>query len=147
MAAGRDVGFEPVAWFNGGLFDDDAALPLDRERIETALRAAALDWSEIDPSIFGTLFERGLDPGKRSQLGAQYTDRDKIMAIVDPVIIRLLLAEWEVEKEKIAAAIAREDKAGPVWRRRRSGAVRVQLGAVEAGNRLSNSVGPVCRPR
>ena len=25
-------------------------------------------------SIFGTLFERGLDPSKRSQLGAHYTD-------------------------------------------------------------------------
>ena len=51
-----------------------------------ALKAAALDWSEIDPSILGTLFERGLDPDKRSQLGAHYTDRDKIMRIVDPVI-------------------------------------------------------------
>ena len=88
MATGGDVGFEPVAWFNGGLFDDDTALPLDREGIETALKAAALDWSEIDPSILGTLFERGLDPDKRSQLGAHYTDRDKIMRIVDPVIVR-----------------------------------------------------------
>ncbi len=134
MAAGGDVGFEPVAWFNGGLFDDDAALPLDWEGIETALRAAALDWSEIDPSIFGTLFERGLDPDKRSQLGAHYTDRDKIMAIVEPVIVRPLLAEWEVEKEKIAAAIAREDKTGLVWRRRRSGAIRVR-----ASQRLLNA--------
>ena len=88
MAAGGRVGFESVAWFNGGLFDDDTALPLDREGIEAALRAAALDWSEIDPSILGTLFERGLDPDKRSQLGAHYTDRDKIMRIVDPVIVQ-----------------------------------------------------------
>jgi len=37
----------------------------------TELRnAAGLNWSAIDVSIFGTLFERGLDPGKRSQLGA-----------------------------------------------------------------------------
>ena len=78
--------------------------------IETALRAAQLDWSEIDPSIFGTLFERGLNPDKRSQLGAHYTDRDKIMRIVEPVIIRPLLAEWEIEKEKIAAAIEKEDR-------------------------------------
>ena len=32
------------------------------------------------------LFERGLDPDKRSQLGAHYTDRDKIMMIVGPVM-------------------------------------------------------------
>ena len=66
-----------------GLFDDDTALPLDKAEIETTLQAAALDWSEIDPSILGTLFERGLDPDKRSQLGAHYTDRDKIMRIVE----------------------------------------------------------------
>ncbi len=112
MATGGDVGFEPVAWFNGGLFDDDTALPLDREGIETALKAAVLDWSEIDPSILGTLFERGLDPDKRSQLGAHYTDRDKIMRIVDPVIVRPLLAEWKTAKAEIAATVERADAAG-----------------------------------
>ena len=95
MSTGGDVGFESVAWFNGGLFDDDTALPLDRSEIDMALKAAALDWSEIDPSILGTLFERGLDPDKRSQLGAHYTDSEKIMRIVEPVIVRPLLAEWE----------------------------------------------------
>ncbi len=111
MSTGGRVGFEPVAWFDGGLFDDDTALPLGRAGIETALEAAALDWSEIDPSIFGTLFERGLDPDKRSQLGAHYTDRDKIVRIVDPVIARPLLAEWEAVRADIAAALARADGA------------------------------------
>ncbi len=60
------MGFEEVAWFNGGLFDDDTTLPLEKTDIDTVLAAAALDWSEIDPSILGTLFERGLDPDKRS---------------------------------------------------------------------------------
>ena len=120
MATGGDIDFQAVAWFNGGLFDDDTALPLDQEGIETALRAATLDWSEIDPSIFGTLFERGLDPDKRSQLGAHYTDRDKIMRIVDPVIVRPLLAEWEAEKAEIADKLERADGAG-------SSAVRTRL--------------------
>ena len=113
MSAGGDVGFETVAWFNGGLFDDDAALPLDAAGIETALAAAALDWSDVDPSILGTLFERGLDPDKRSQLGAHYTDRDKIMRIVEPVVVRPLLAEWEAAKAGIAATLARGEAAGP----------------------------------
>ena len=112
MSTGGRIGFEAVAWFNGGLFDDDSALPLDRAGIETALKAAALDWSEIDPSILGTLFERGLDPDKRSQLGAHYTDRDKIMRIIEPVIVRPLVAEWETEKARIAAALERAEYAG-----------------------------------
>ena len=60
---------------------------LEKSDIETVLAASDLDWSEIDPSILGTLFERGLDPGKRAQLGAHYTDRDKIMLLVEPVVI------------------------------------------------------------
>ena len=109
MATGGRVGFEPVAWFNGGLFADDAVLPLAKAEIDTVLQAATLEWSEIDPSILGTLFERGLDPDKRTQLGAHYTDRDKIMRIVEPVVIRPWLAEWEQEKEKIAAVLKRAE--------------------------------------
>ena len=119
MSTGGRIGFEAVAWFNGGLFDDDSALALERDEINTALKAATLDWSEIDLSILGTLFERGLDPDKRSQLGAHYTDRDKIMRIIDPVIVRPLLGEWESEKAMIAAALERAESARPEAARNR----------------------------
>ena len=111
MRTGGWVGFDPVHWFNGDLFNDDAALALERDEIGMALAAAALDWSEIDPSILGTLFERGLDPGKRSQLGAHYTDREKVMLIVEPVIVRPWLAEWATAREEIAACLGRADRA------------------------------------
>ena len=94
--AGRVDGAEPELSLN------DAALPLAKSEIETTLKAAALDWPEIDPSILGTLFERGLDPDKRSQLGAHYTDRDKIMRIVEPVVVRPWLAEWETVEDYVS---------------------------------------------
>jgi len=123
MKDGGAVGFEEVPWFNGSLFDDDTALPLDRPQVNAVREAAGLDWSEIDPSILGTLFERGLDPDKRSQLGAHYTDRDKIMQIVEPVIVRPWLAEWAACKEELSALLDREAKAGKSqaasrWRQR-----------------------------
>ena len=121
MRTGGRIGFEHVEWFNGGLFDDGAAFALTREDIDLARRAAALDWAEIDPSIFGTLFERGLDPGKRAQLGAHYTDRDKIMLIVEPVITRPWLAEWETAKADIAAALAQAQETRQVRVRAREG--------------------------
>ena len=126
MSTGGRIGFETVAWFNGGLFDDDTALPLDNSQIETTLKAAALDWSEIDPSILGTLFERGLDPDKRSQLGAHYTDRDKIMRIINPVVVRPWLAEWGTVKTEVAADLERADaaKSRAVRTRRREKAER-----------------------
>jgi type II restriction/modification system DNA methylase subunit YeeA len=111
MQSGGRVGFEHVEWFNGGLFDTDEVLPLDQEDTALVLKAARLDWSEIDPSILGTLFERGLDPDKRSQLGAHYTDRDKIMMLLDPVVIRPLQAEWDAVKAQIAQHMERAEKA------------------------------------
>lgn len=105
MKDGGAVGFEEVPWFNGGLFDSDEALPMDRDDVALALKAAKLDWQDIDPSILGTLFERGLDPSKRSQLGAHYTDREKIMMIVNPVIIEPLSREWDETKAEIEAEL------------------------------------------
>jgi type II restriction/modification system DNA methylase subunit YeeA len=105
MATGGDLDFTPIDWFNGGLFADDFALPVDAKDIDELLSAAERDWSQIDPSILGTLFERGLDPAKRSQLGAHYTDREKIMMIVQPVIIDPLWAEWAQALAQIKALI------------------------------------------
>lgn len=105
------VGFEPIDWFNGGLFEDGNALPLTETDIRIALDAAQQNWSEINPSIMGTLFERGLDPGKRSQLGAHYTDAEKIMLIVRPVIIEPLLKEWAEARTEIEAKLAQSKNA------------------------------------
>jgi type II restriction/modification system DNA methylase subunit YeeA len=111
MRTGGWLGLEQVPWFNGGLFDNDDALPLTADQLRRVKAAADLDWSDIDPSIFGTLFERGLDPGKRSQLGAHYTDREKIERVVEPVLERPLRAEWAEVKTRIEAALAKAGKA------------------------------------
>lgn len=110
MKSGGDFDLHRIEWFNGGLFDDDSVLPLERADIDLALKAARQDWSNIDPSIMGTLFERGLDPGKRSQLGAHYTDPEKIMMIVNPVIVEPLLREWEGVRAEIVDLIENAPK-------------------------------------
>jgi hypothetical protein len=83
-----------------------------------ALKAAsALNWSAIDATVFGTLFERGLDSAKRSQLGAQFTDTGTILRLVEPVVQRPLLAEWQGHKARIEAAIAKSRRHGDkAWR-------------------------------
>ena len=145
MAQGGLVGIEPVDWFNGGLFDDGVALPLDRSDIETVLAASDLDWSEIDPSILGTLFERGLDPGKRAQLGAHYTDREKIMLIVEPVVIRPWLTEWATEKAEIAAELARAEAAkSPATRRKRRNEAKRRYQAFLNRLRAFTVLDPAC---
>ena len=70
MMSGGRVGFDRVKWFNGGLFDNDLVFELTPEEVKRVHKAASAYWGDIDPSILGTLFQRGLDPDKRSQLGA-----------------------------------------------------------------------------
>jgi type II restriction/modification system DNA methylase subunit YeeA len=97
------IGNDRIEWFNGNLFDDDTVVALTRSEIGIVLAAAKTNWADVDPSIFGTLFERGLDPANRVQLGAHYTDRDKIMLIVEPVVLRPWRAKWAETKAQIEA--------------------------------------------
>ncbi|MBN8524826.1 MAG: hypothetical protein J0M02_05770, partial [Planctomycetes bacterium] len=85
------------------LFDDDTVLPLNADELMFLADAARLDWSQVEPAIFGTLFERSLDPAKRSQLGAHYTSRDDILLIVEPVLMAPLRREWAELKQAVAA--------------------------------------------
>jgi hypothetical protein len=62
--------FREIAHFSGGLFEDTTALPLSAAQITMLADAAATDWSGVEPSIFGTLLTRALDPRERHKLGA-----------------------------------------------------------------------------
>lgn len=99
MRRGGKFGKYEIPYFDGSLFDD-SFVP-DLPGITSALKNACdLDWAGIDPSIFGTLFERVIDVSKRSQLGAHYTSHDDIMLIIEPVLMQPLRSEWrKVERE------------------------------------------------
>jgi len=115
MANGGRCAFEVIDWFNGGLFDTDDVLPLTQTDIRTLIGLSKLDWSAIEPSIFGTLFERGLDPDKRSQLGAHYTDPGSIMRIVNPVVVEPLRDAWHATKAAMQADRDKAAKAAAKW--------------------------------
>ncbi len=99
--------------FNGGLFASHDAPLLTQEQLILLLMAAKSDWSQVDPSIFGTLLERALNPKERHRLGAHYTPRAYVERLVRPTIEEPLRADWDlvraevrqlVEEEKVSAA-------------------------------------------
>ena len=112
MQSGGLYGVDDIPWFNGGLFQTIAVPPLSAPDLAELRRAADLNWSAIDVSIFGTLFERGLDPAKRSQLGAHYTDPATIERLIGPVIRHPLLQKWELVAQQIQALAAKITKKG-----------------------------------
>lgn len=110
MSTGGWFGSNEILHFDGRLFEDASVLELDGDGMYVLSEVSKLDWSSIEPSIFGTLFERSLDPGKRSQLGAHYTSKEDILLIIEPVLMAPLRRRWrEVQDQARELATKREE--------------------------------------
>lgn len=106
MRAGGEFGLESIRRFNGNLFDNATVPELTAGQVQRIAETARLDWSAVDPSIFGTLFERGLDPSKRSQLGAHFTSKSDIETLVEAVVMRPLRVEWAETRQTVENVLA-----------------------------------------
>jgi len=112
MQNGGDFLLEDIAWFNGGLFAHVDLIELTPAEVAALHAASKMDWSAIEPSILGTLFERGLDPKIRAPLGANYTDPGTIMKLVNPVIVEPLAREWAQARARIGPLVAKYHAGG-----------------------------------
>lgn len=106
-------GFSPILRenllrFNGGLFESEEALTISREQHEILCRAAAAEWKDVEPAIFGTLLERALGERERHALGAHYTPRAYVERLVIPTIVEPLRQDWA----DVQAAAVTLDRAG-----------------------------------
>ncbi len=95
--------------FNGGLFKDATALPLNALQLGLLIDAASHNWREVEPAIFGTLLERALDKRQRHKLGAHYTPRAYVERLVNPTVIQPLRDDWLVV-QAAAVTLAAQDK-------------------------------------
>ena len=76
----------------------------DDDEILTLQELDALNWADVEPAIFGTLFERILDKKSQAKLGAHYTSRTDIETLVEPVLMAPLRREWETVREAATEA-------------------------------------------
>ncbi len=88
-----------------------AAPPLVAEDVARVREVIGLDWLAVEPALLGTLFEGGLHPSRRRQLGAHYSDPDAISRVLGPVMLAPLEREFEAMK---AAALATDEPGGPL---------------------------------
>lgn len=83
-------------YVNGKLFAENLrSASFDRAMRETLLDCAALDWSQISPAIFGSLFQSIMDAKARRDLGAHYTSEHNIRKALGPLFLDELWAEYE----------------------------------------------------
>jgi type II restriction/modification system DNA methylase subunit YeeA len=90
--------FKGVRYFDGGLFSKIDAIELIKDELNLLSEAAKHDWSKVQPSIFGNIFEDSLGKVERHALGAHYTYESDIMRIVEPTILRPWRDRIEVAK-------------------------------------------------
>lgn len=101
MNKGGEFSMRHVPFFNGRLFeDDDVPNEITTQEILILGELDELDWTDVEPAIFGTLFVRILDPAQRKKLGAVYTGRADIELIVEPVLMSPLRKEWRDIKQE-----------------------------------------------
>ena len=111
MSGGGLFGSDEIPHFNGDLFHSADTVELSTTALQRLGEATQKNWRNIEPSIFGTLFERALDASKRSQLGAHYTGADDIMLVVDPVVMEPLRREWDAARQEAGELLADGDDA------------------------------------
>lgn len=107
MATGGFSGADEIAHFNGDLFNTVDTVELSTTALQRLGEACERNWRDIEPSIFGTLFERALDASKRAQTGAHYTGADDIELVVEPVVMTPLRREWETARTEIEGLLER----------------------------------------
>jgi type II restriction/modification system DNA methylase subunit YeeA len=117
MATGGLFGAHKIRHFNGHLFEDATVFDLNDDERRILADASEADWQYVEPSIMGTLFARGLDPNQLAALGAQFTGREDIVTIVEPVLMAPLRREWAALKASLLPA-SKKDKPKPGARAR-----------------------------
>ena len=94
--------------FNGGLFRNATALPLNARQLGLLIEAASHNWREVEPAIYGTFLERALDKHQRHKLGAHYTSRAYVERLVTPTVMEPLRADWR-DVQAAALTLANQD--------------------------------------
>src|SRR5690554_1528981 len=91
-------------YVNGGLFRDDIECPkFSRKARQILIDSGELDWSEINPDIFGSMIQAVADPSERNNLGMHYTSVVNILKLIKPLFLDELYEEFEKNKNNAKA--------------------------------------------
>ena len=90
-------------YVNGGLFKDDIQVPKFTRKSRRILIecGAELDWSDINPDIFGSMFQAVVHTEQRSTMGQHYTSVPNIMKVIEPLFLNDLYEELEKNQDSV----------------------------------------------
>ncbi|WP_348799151.1 class I SAM-dependent DNA methyltransferase [Flavobacterium adhaerens] len=83
-------------YVNGGLFQHKYPTPFFTRRSRQAvIDAGELFWSDINPDIFGSMFQAVIEEDQRGSLGQHYTSVPNIMKVIEPLFLNDLYQEFD----------------------------------------------------
>lgn len=84
-------------YVNGGLFADKLPIPKFNRKSRAMLIECGsdLNWSEINPDIFGSMIQAVVHPDQRGNMGMHYTSVPNIMKVIEPLFLNELKEEFE----------------------------------------------------
>lgn len=96
--SGMPSHFAAFPYANGRLFKDSSEKPyviprFNKKARDLLLESGRLLWNEINPDIFGSMFQAVITPGQRADLGMHYTSVPNIMKTIDPLFLDELKQE------------------------------------------------------
>ena len=94
------VYLDAFRYVNGGLFDKKThyAPKFTRKSRQIVIESGELDWSAINPDIFGSMIQAVITPEHRGGLGMHYTSVSNIMKVIEPLFLTELYEEFEAAK-------------------------------------------------
>ena len=86
----------PFPYVNGGLFGGTLAVPkFSKIARSYLLHIGNLDWTQINPDIFGSMIQAVADEEERGALGMHYTSRPNILKVLNPLFLDSLREQLE----------------------------------------------------
>lgn len=80
--------FTQFPYVNGRLFAQEETVPeFDARTRRMLLECSSLNWSEINPDIFGSMFQAVIHENQRRRLGQHYTSVPNIMKLLRPLFL------------------------------------------------------------
>ena len=87
-------------YVNGGLFRTKYDVPnLSRSSRNLLIECGELNWSEINPDIFGSMIQSVAHPDQRSSMGMHYTSVTNIMKVREPLFLNELYDDFTQNKD------------------------------------------------
>ena len=113
--------YKDFPYVNGSIFDTSKHQILIPEFSADAryilLELANSNWAEINPDIFGSIFQSSVDLAKRDERGMDYTSVLNIMKVIRPLFLDELKADLEKIIESDLQTKTKIDRLQKLWSR------------------------------